>query len=100
MKPWDLGQLRRLKRYIACGLSYGEAAQLIGCTRNAALGAAYRYGFKLSLEEIKDRKARAGYERKNVKRLPQANAFWEPRLIETWSERKARKARELSLKEN
>lgn len=92
---WTLGAQRRLKRYLReAGLSYAEAAVLLGATRGAVAGAADRFGLTMSSEQRRDRQARQSYERATHGRRSNERSFWDSRLVETWEERKRRLAQE------
>lgn len=91
---WTLGAKRRLKRYLReAGLTYAEAALLLGTTRGSVSGAADRFGLTVTAEEKRDRQARQGYERA-THGWRQKDSTWDRKLIETWEERKARLRRE------
>ena len=90
---WTLGAKRRLKRYLKSGLSYSEIGVLFGVSRGAVGGAAFRFDLKMSVEQQREHQARTNYERaKHGKRSQEHD--WDSRLIETWEERKKRRARE------
>lgn len=92
---WSVGELRRLGRYIRCGLTYREMALLFNVSRNAVIGIAARHGLKYTAEQALERKQRANYERTKGGRAPQWNtAKSERQFIEPWAEYSARKKAE------
>jgi hypothetical protein len=90
---WNVGVRRRLKRYLASGLSYAEIAYLLGASRGAVAGATDRYKLQLTAEQQKDHRARQGWERARHGRRS-VDRDWDSKLIETWEERKRRKAKD------
>lgn len=90
---WNVGEKRRLKRYLLSGLSHGEAALLLGTSRGSVSYAAATFGIRLTVEQQRDMQARQSWERaSHGRRSPGAD--WESKLIETWEERKRRLAKE------
>lgn len=81
---WTPGELRRLARYVRSDLDYREISVLLGCSRNAVIGAVHRHGLTYSTAQALDHKRRAPYERVRGGRAPRWNATWDKRLIEPW----------------
>lgn len=91
---WNVGAKRRLKRYLKAGLSYAEIGVLLGVSRGAVGGAADRFGLKMTAEQQRDHQARQAWERAKHGRRARTERSWDSRLIETWEERKKRRATE------
>lgn len=90
---WTLGAQRRLKRYLKSGLSYSESGILLGVSRGSIAYAAFRYGLQMTVEQQRDHQARQAFERAKHGRRSSERS-WDSKLIETWEERKKRRARE------
>ncbi len=90
---WNLGVKRRLKRYLQSGLTHGEIALLLGTSRASISMAAKRFNLQMGVDQQREFQARQAWERaKTGKRSKERS--WDSRLIETWEERKRRRARE------
>lgn len=90
---WNLGVKRRLKRYLQSDLSYREISILLGVSRGSVGAAVSRFSLHMSAEQQRDHQARQSWERaKHGRRSGERD--WDSRLIETWAERKRRRALE------
>lgn len=96
---WTLGNRRRLARYLdkrGAGLSYAEAALLLGTTRGSVAAEASKQRIeRLTPEELLERQQRKGYESAvHGKREPWNKGADERRFIEPWAEFTKRKQAE------
>lgn len=91
---WTLGARRRLARYLQADLTYAECALLLGTTRGSIAGQVHKEGLRMPSEKRRDHQARQSYERAKHGRRGTNKGYWDGRLVESWTERKARLARE------
>jgi hypothetical protein len=92
---WNLGVLRRLKRYLQAELSYAECALLLGCSRGSvAYGVTKLKEPKLTPEEVRERRQRRAFERASHGLRARNKIAEESTYIESWKDYTARRKKE------
>lgn len=97
---WNLGVLRRLKRYLQADLSYAECGLLLGCSRGSvAYGVRKLNEPKLTEEQVRERRQRRAFERAAHGLRARNKAAEDSTYIESWVDYKARRKKERAAEE-
>lgn len=94
---WTVGVRRRLVRYIQAGLTHAEAAMLLGTSRGSVSAQVAKEGMRIPEQQRHEWRQRQSWERATHGRRG-GGSSWEYKLVESWEDRKKRRAREALTK--